>query len=132
MSSRDSVAGRFLTAVVHGLPAGLLVRACKAQAVRHDLHGCTVAAVPVLILPGLETALHGHHAALGKVFAQKVCIVPPCNDVDEIGLPLLALLHKIAVTGDAEGAYADARRGDFKLRVGYEPPHDSYNIEHFK
>ena len=58
--------------------------------------------------------------------------MPPCNDVDEIGLPLLTLLHKIAVTGDAEGAYADARRGGFKLRVGYEPPHDSYNIEHFK
>ena len=56
----------------------------------------------------------------------------PRQDVQEIRLPFLALLHKIPVTRDAHRAHVDARRRGVQFRVSYQPPHDRYYIQHDK
>ena len=67
-----------------------------------------VVAILILILAGLKTAFNGDQTAFLEILANKIGLLAPCNDINEIGLTLLALTCKIAVAGDAETAHIDA------------------------
>ena len=54
-----------------------------------------------------------------KYLRNKLCLLTPCDDVDEIGLTLLALTGKIAVTRNAEAAHIGAALGGAEFR---DPP----------
>ena len=76
--------------------------------------------------------MHGHHAALGKILGDKLRCAAPGHDVQEICLPLLALLYKIPVARNAHRAHAHSRRRGAQFRVSYQPPHNRNNIQHDK
>ena len=82
--------------------------ACKVDVVGHDLKSRAVVAVLVLILAGLDAAVNGDQTALLEILAHKLGLRTPSDDINEIGLTLLALTCKIAVAGDAETAHIDA------------------------
>ncbi len=65
-----------------------------------------------------------------KYLRDKLCLLTPCDDVDEIGLTLLALTGKIAVARDAEAAHIGAARAWCAVRVRHKAAHDRYNIQH--
>ena len=85
--------------------------ACKVDIVGYHFHSGAVVAVLILILAGLKTAFNGDQTALLEILANKLGLLTPCNDIDEIGLTLLALTRKIAVTGNAEAAHIGTLRG---------------------
>mgnify|MGYP007084366382 CR=1 FL=1 len=77
------------------LIAAIRFGASKVDVVCHDLHSGAVVSVLVLILAGLETAFDGDQTALLEILGDELCLLAPCDDVDEIGLTLLALTGKV-------------------------------------
>lgn len=69
--------------------------ACKVDIVGYHFHSGAVVAVLILILAGLKTAFNGNQTALLEILANKLGLLTPCNDIDEIGLTLLALTRKL-------------------------------------
>ena len=93
-------------------------------------HSGAVVSVLVLILAGLETAFDGDQTALLEILGDELCLLAPCDDVDEIGLTLLALTGKVTVTRNAEAAHIGAALGGAKLGIRHKTAHDRYNIQH--
>ena len=131
---------RRFAAIVHRLAGALGAR--KVDIVGHHGNGCTVVAVLVLIIVGLETAIDGDQTALLEIAAHKLSLLPPrnninefgglapCHDIHKISLTLLAGLCKVAVTGNAEAADIRPRRGGTELRIRHKAAHNCDNIKH--
>nr|DAL75683.1 MAG TPA: hypothetical protein [Caudoviricetes sp.] len=116
-------------AIIRRLCAGALGTG-KIDVVGHDSKRGAVVTVFVLIVAGFDAAIDGDQTALGEIPAHKLSLRPPCHNVDEICLPLLALPDETAVTGNAEPADIHTCRGRAEFRVRHKTAHDSYNIKH--
>ena len=69
--------------------------ACKVDVVGYHFHSGAVVAVLILILAGLKTAFNGDQTAFLEILANKIGLLAPCNDINEIGLTLLALTRSV-------------------------------------
>ena len=85
----------------------------------------------ISLLDGLDVALDGYHRALAEVFADEFCVLPPCDNVDEIRLALSSgLVLEIPLDCEGEGRNRCPCVCVAQLGVFREPPHKYDVIEH--
>ena len=103
----------------------------KVAAVSHYLNGCALVTVPVIPLAALELAVHYDHAALGKIFADKLCCLSPGHDI-EIVRDLLAAAFVLEVTFHRHGKRGARKTALRRLQlwISNETAHDDGPIQH--
>ena len=96
----------------------------RADAEQYCALDCgSLIAVLIFIGTGLNRALNCYHRALVEIACDKISRLTPCNDIDKIGLSLLACLDKRTVNGNAKRCNRYAVRRGAKLGVCHQSAH---------
>jgi hypothetical protein len=91
--------------------------------VNDNLNYVALNVVFVGVLPCLQLAVNQNHSALVEVSADEFCVVAPCNDVEEVGLSVLALNLIVALDCKPERQHGNAVGRCFKLEVVADSAH---------